>query len=592
MRRSLSLPAVLLALLLSPIQQACAATADWKTPAEASDFARTPRYDETMRWLERLDAESTQVHMFDFGRSSQGRPLKAVVLSSDGISSAEAARASGKPILLIQAAIHPGENEGKDALMALARDLSIGADAELLPQVILLLIPIFNVDGHERFSPYNRINQNGPEAMGWRSTALNLNLNRDFTKADAPEMQAWLRLWQQWQPDLLVDMHNTNGADYQYPMTWAYETNQNIAPALAQWQRKVFESEVKPAVQKQGWSIGFYVSLKEADNLSAGLLENASTARFSVGYAAAAGRPGLLLETHMLKDFRTRTRVNEALLKELLRAIGRAPEALKSAVASARAERFAQQELMPLTFALSERRETEDFLGYRYQRKSSEVSGGLWTQYDGSKPMLMKVPVQREVMVKASAPAPAAYLIPAQWTSVIERLHLHGIDMVRLSKAVQVRAERYKFTKVAWAPRPFEGRHTLSELEASLEPGVHEVPAGSWLILMDQPQARLIALLLEPAATDSFLRWGFFDAIFEAKEYAEARVMERIAREMLAADAGLKKEFAERLKDPEFAASPSARLNFFYERSPYFDAQLNRYPVLRLAAQQVQELLP
>jgi len=173
-----------------------AADADWTTPAEASDYTRTPRYAQTMDWFQRLDAASPALTMFAFGRSPQGRALNALVLASDGIATPEAARASGKPVILVQAGIHAGEIEGKDALMALSRELLFGADRAWLESVVLVLMPIFNVDGHERFGPYNRINQNGPAEMGWRATAQNLNLNRDYIKADAPEMQAWLRLWQ------------------------------------------------------------------------------------------------------------------------------------------------------------------------------------------------------------------------------------------------------------------------------------------------------------------------------------------------------------------------------------------------------------
>lgn len=577
---------MLAALVLLASSASVAAPADdWTTPAEASDFTRTPRYAETMAWYERLDAASPRLRMFDFGTSPQGRPLKAIVLAAGGELTAEAARASGKPVLMIQAAIHPGENEGKDALMALARDLSVGArHPELLESVVLLLVPIFNVDGHERFSPHNRINQNGPEAMGWRATAQNLNLNRDYAKADSPEMQAWLRLWQHWRPDMLVDLHNTNGADYQYAITWAYETQHNIAAPLASWQKGVFEQALRPALLEQGWPLTFYVSLKDNEELSAGLEDGASNPRFSVGYAAAAGRPGLLVETHMLKDFATRTRVNQALLLELLRAVGRDPAGLKRAVAAAERERFAEGAAVPLAFGLSERVDEIEFLGYAYSRTPSEISGQAWVQYDTRQPRTFRLPVQREVTVTASAPAPAAYLVPPQWREVVERLQLHGVQMQRLVAGATVNASRYRFSRVAWAARPFEGRHSITELEQQLETGPAEIAAGSWLVPMDQPLGRLIALLLEPASPDSFLRWGFFNAIFEDKEYAEERVIEALAREMLASDPALRARFEARLQDPAFAASPAARLRFFYELTPYFDSEFSRYPVLRLDA--------
>ncbi|MGL6290889.1 MAG: M14 family metallopeptidase [Silanimonas sp.] len=579
---------LLVAALMTPLPVATRAesAADWATPAEASGFTQTPRYAETMAYFERLDAASPQVAMLEFGISPQGRAMRAVIVSKDGVTSPQAAHATGKPVVFIQAAIHPGENEGKDVLMALVRDLTVsGKHADLIDHAVLVLVPIFNVDGHERFSPYNRINQNGPEAMGWRATAQNLNLNRDYTKLDAPEMQAWMRLWHAWNPDLLVDLHNTNGADYQYAMTWAFETASNIETPLADWQRRAFDGVVKPALETQGWPVAFYVSLKDGTNLRAGLVEGASGPRFSVGYAAAVNRPGLLVETHMLKDFRTRVAVNEALLVEMLRMLGTQGERLQAANAQADAKRFADNAAVPLAFGLAETTEAMDFLGYADSRTPSEVSGSPWVRYDTAKLETIRVPVQRTVTVTAEAPAPAAYVIPPQWTAVIERLRLHGVAMTRIDAATTVDASRYRFGKVAWAPRPFEGRHAIAELEQTLETGAQSVAAGSWLISMDQPKARLVALLLEPASPDSFLRWGFFDAIFEDKEYAEPRVMEAMAREMMAKDPALKAEFDAKLaSDAAFAADPRQRLRFFYERTPYFDAEFSRYPVLRLDA--------
>jgi murein tripeptide amidase MpaA len=565
---------------------AFSAAPEWATPAEASGYTQTPRYAETMAYFERLDAASDQVAMLEFGTSPQGRAMRAVIVSEEGVTTPEAAHATGKPVVFIQAAIHPGENEGKDVLMALVRDLTVsGKHAALIDHAVLVLVPIFNVDGHERFGPFNRINQNGPEAMGWRATAQNLNLNRDYTKLDAPEMQAWMRLWHAWNPDLLIDLHNTNGADYQYAMTWAFEAAQNIEAPLADWQRRAFDDVMKPALAKQGWPVAFYVSLKDPTNLRAGLLEGASGPRFSVGYAAAVNRPGLLVETHMLKDFRTRVAVNEALLVEMLRMLGDEGGALQAANARADAARFAEGAAVPLAFGLAEATETIDFEGYADTRTDSEVSSGKWVRYDTAQPQTLRVPVQRTVTVTAEAPAPAAYVVPPQWAAMIERLRMHGVAMTRIDLPNRVEAGRYRFGKVAWAPRPFEGRHAVAELEQTLESGTHAVPAGSWLIPMDQPKARLIALLLEPASPDSFLRWGFFDAIFEDKEYAEPRVMEAMAREMLAKDASLKSEFETRLaNDASFAADPRARLRFFYERTPYFDAEFSRYPVLRLDA--------
>ncbi|MCZ8318402.1 MAG: M14 family metallopeptidase [Lysobacteraceae bacterium] len=590
-RHPLTALALGLLLAVGASTPAVRAADDWRTPAEASGFRQTPRYAETMAYFERLDAASPQIVVQAFGRSAQGRALNAVIVSTEGVATPEAARATGKPVVLIQAAIHPGENEGKDVLMALARDLTVsGKHADLVDAAVLVLVPIFNVDGHERFSPYNRINQNGPEAMGFRGTANNLNLNRDYTKADSPEMRAWLRLWQAWTPDLLIDLHNTNGADYQYAMTWAFETGPNIEPVLADWNRRAFDGVVKPAMARAGWPIAFYVSLKDGTDLAKGLVEGASGPRFSVGYAAAANRPGLLVETHMLKDFRTRVRVNEALLVDVLRMLESEGAALKAANAAADARRFAEGESIPLAFGLSDRTETIDFLGVDYTRTPSEVSGGLWVRYDPSKPRTFRLPVQRDVTVTADAESPAAWVVPPQWTDVIDRLALHGLRTIRLDTAREVEAGRWRFANPAWATRPFEGRLAITALEQTLERGPATLPAGSVIVPADQPRARLAALLLEPASPDSFLRWGFLNAVFEEKEYAEPRVMEAMARDMLARDPALRAEFEKRLEDPAFAGSAAQRLRFFYQRTPYFDTEASRDAVYRLDAKGLQAI--
>lgn len=566
------------------------------TPAETSDYTRTPRYDETMAWLRDVAGDHPWVRITDFGTSAQGRKLPLVVIAGGGEFTPEAALASGKEIVLIQAAIHPGENEGKDVLMALVRDVVVhGRHREALDHLVLLLIPIFNVDGHERFGPHNRINQNGPEEMGWRATAQNLNLNRDFMKADAPEMQAWLRLFHGWQPDLLVDMHNTNGADYQYQMTWAWERAPTIHPALEAWQREVFTERVQPALEARGWKLFPYISMVDGTDIRRGITLGASNPRFSVGYAAVANRAGLLLETHMLKDFRTRVAVNTDLLAELLDQMTRRPGALRKAVRAAEAAteaRPGQPDVnVPVAYGLAETARAIDFLGYADTRSASEVSGAIRVQYHPDQPQRFKVPMRDELTVTGSATTPAGWLIPAEWTDVIERLALHGLETHRLDRPQRVAGETTRFDAVEWAPRPFEGRHSIVRLEGQRVGATLDVPAGSVIVPAAQSRGGLALHLLEPAAPDALIRWGFFDAIFEEKEYAEPRVMDQMAREMMARDPALKDEFLERLRDPAFAADARARLRFFYERTPYFDQALNRYPVLRLDAPTLRALM-
>lgn len=589
------LTSLLLGLALATSTSGQVDAAQWQTPAEASDYARTPRLDETVQWFERLADHSALVHVDRFATSPQGRPMPLVVVTAGGEFDAAAAQASGKEVVLIQAAIHGGENEGKDALMAFVRDIAVhGMHHDLLEHVVLVLLPVFNIDGHERFSPHGRINQNGPEEMGWRVTSNNLNLNRDFAKADTPEMQAWLGLWNQWRPDMLVDMHNTNGADYQYALTWAFERAGNLHPAVAAWQEDRFNGRVATAMEAQGWPLFTYVMMEDRNDIRAGLLEWASSPRYSTGFAAVDNRAGLLLETHMLKDFRTRTVVNEAMLLELLRALAHEPGSLRAAVRRAEADTVARasqpQPTLDVAFQTTAHAREVEFLGYDYDTRESDLSGGTWVTYDQARPRTFRIPMRDRFEVSRRVELPAAYLVPAQWTTVTERLRWHGIEFEVIDTAREVDAQVDRFENVEFSPRPVEGRQVVSgfDVSRSIEPST--VPAGSVLVRLDQPRANLAAHLLEAQAPDSLLYWGFFNAIFEDKEYAEPRVMEVMAREMLAADPELRRAFEQRRQDPEFAANPRAILRFFYQRTPWFDEALNRYPVLRLDAEAVEAL--
>ena len=561
---------------------------DLRTLAERSGYTQTPRYAETFEYFSKLDAMSEQASLIEFGTSPQGRKQFAFVIASEGEFTPSAAKASGKPVLLIQACIHAGENEGKDALMALSREWLLEEKQKAaLNGVILLLIPIFNVDGHERFSAFNRINQNGPNEMGWRATAQNYNLNRDFMKAESPEMRAWLKQWNAWNPSLLVDMHNTNGSDYQYQLTYHFETSSAVHPAIASWQQQTWTKAVVPNTEKHGFLLGPYVDLVVPDDIKAGITNSYSRPRFSSGFGAAVNRPSLLLETHMMKDFKTRVEVNKAFVRELVASIGSNPKALLAAVNQAdqdSAEKSAGREI-ELDFKVTDVATDFAFKGYAYSKTRSDVSGGLWTRYDQSKPETWTVPYFNQFEPTLKVTLPSAYLIPKHMRSTIRLLARHGVQMQKMSTAQTLKAaSTYRFSDVIYAPQPFEGRVRIASLAARPVNEDLEFPAGSVLVRVNQARAHLIANLLEPLAPDSLVRSGLGDGFMSRTEYAEPRVLEAMAREMLSRDAKLQAEFDAKLADPVFAGSGNARLNFFYERTPYFDQNYLRYPIARLDA--------
>ncbi len=581
---------LLIALMALAIPSAHAADASddgWRTDAEASAYARTPRHAETRAWLERLDAASDAITLTDLGTSPGGRDLMLIIANADGITTPAAARAAGKRVLLVQGGIHAGEIEGKDAGLAVLRDLTVrDRHRGLIDDTVLLFVPIFNVDGHERMSPYNRINQNGPAEMGWRGTGQNLNLNRDHVKADAPEMQAWLRLWQAWRPDLLVDIHTTNGADYQYQLTWYLEEWGNQHPAVRAWQQAALVDRVFPAVARQGWSVGPYINLVDHRDITKGLVNFGSGPRFSSGYAALWQRPAILVETHMLKPYAERVAVTEALLIELLREFDRRGGALARALARAdRAPLAAPGKDLPILFKPTDQAESFGLAGVAFSRSASLISGDVWTRYDPATRKTYEVPFYRDMIVAKSARLPAAYAIAPGWVDAIERVAAHGLRSFRVDAGVDVSARGWRIDDATWATRPFEGRIGLTAFTAADVDETIALDPGTVIVPLDQAGAAVAAHLLEPDAPDSLLRWGFFNAAFEQKEYADARKAEQLARDMLAADPGLQAEFDRALADPAFAGNPQARLNWFYLRSRWADPRMNRLPVWRLDAE-------
>jgi zinc carboxypeptidase len=576
--------------------------ADWRTPAEAADYRTTPRYEETMAYARRIAAAAPRsVRIEKFGKTGEGRDLVVVIASKDGLFDPAALRKAGRPIVLIQNAIHAGEMDGKDASLALLRDLVVTKEkAAVLGGTVVLVIPIYNADGHERFGPYNRINQNGPEKMGWRTQARNLNLNRDYLKADAPETRAFLKLWNRWLPDLFVDTHTTDGADFAYDTTYALDVGPDVFPPLAEWKRNVLAPYLEESVGRTGHLIAPFILLKDDSDPSKGLVIGQAAPRFSTGYMILQNRTGVLVETHMLKDYKTRVTGTYELLRAILEVVNRDAAALVKVNRDADAATIAAGKkhdpagIFPLRLEADGKTEDFTYRGYQVKHEQSEISGVLRTQYL-REPLQITVPRQTSLKVTRAVAPPAAYIVPAAWAPVIEVLTAHGLKMKRTSHVWVTEVDTYRCEGARWLDRPFEGHQILfwpgegaqptpaPQVACSPARETMSFPAGSAVVPLDQRAARVAIHFLEPDGPDSALAWGFFNAIFEKKEYAEAYVMETIAREMLAKDPKLKEEFEAKLAgDRSFAESSEARLGFFYKRSPWWDTHLGLYPVGRL----------
>ena len=593
---------LLLATLLGVAAMTAQATtsnmADWITPAEAAQFRTTPSYADTVTYLQRLQqAAPGIIHLATFGTTPQGRPMTVVIASGDGTFDPAAAHAAGKAVVLLQAGIHPGEIEGKDAGLMLLRDIAIAHKyPHLLDHVVLVYIPVFSVDGHENSSPYHRINQNGPDSMGFRGQSQYLNLNRDYVKADSPEMLAWLKLWQRWQPDFLIDVHTTDGADYQYDLTWYTEDPHKLDPAVSGWQHDAIVNHAMPAYEKRGHLASIYLEFKDGRDPRKGIENFGSGQRFSTGYAALQNRPALLIETHMLKTYENRVQATIDLVELMLEQINQHPAALLAATAKADADVVARahdvQASVPLTFKPNPTPTPFELKGYAFSLTHSDISNSDWIQYDPSKPKTYAIENWNGLLPDLSITPPAAYAIPAQWTAIIDKLDAHSIRYQRLDHAATIHAEGYQLADPTWASQSFESHLMLRHFTLHTDSADVTLPAGSIIVPMDQREANVAINLLEPQAPDSLLHWGFLNAIFETKEYGEPRVLEKLARDMLAKDPALKAKFEKKLHDdPAFAADTEARLEFFFERSPWYAVQhVGDYPVLRLDAEQMAKV--
>ncbi|MEW6363278.1 MAG: M14 family metallopeptidase [Acidobacteriota bacterium] len=549
----------------------------WATPFERSDCALSPSYDETVSWLQRVAKASPFVHMISIGKSAEGRDIWMVVVSKERDVTPQGLRKSGKPALLAQAGIHPGEIDGKDAGMMLVRDMTVRkTERELLEGANLLFVPIFNVDGHERSSRYGRINQRGPEVTGWRTTSHNLNLNRDYTKLDTPEMRAMVAALRCWDPELYLDIHVTDGIDYQYDVTFGYNGRHAYSPAIAGWLDRFLSPALTNDLTAMGHIPGPLVYALDATDLSKGIVGWTAGPRYSNGFGDVIHLPTVLIENHSLKPFGERVLGTYVAVKSILRTLAAQAPELRNAIAEDRARRSSP---IVLEWEPAETPpEMIDLAAVEQKLELSPVSGGVHVEWTG-RPVSLRVPYVRFTKPKTVVARPAAYWIAPAWDDVIDRLKLHGIRMQTMDELREVDVEMYRMSEVKLASEPFEG-HVAVTSSQKIEKRRERLPAGSVRVPTDQPLGDLAVMLLDPQSPDSFFQWGFLLEFLERTEYAEEYVMEPLAARMLADDPDLAREFTRKLADDEsFRASAADRLDWFYRRTPYFDDRWRLYPV-------------
>ncbi len=574
-----------LCVLFSSVVQS--ATPSLETTAENTGFKKTGRYDEVMQLCRNFEKVYPKaVRCLEFGRTPENRPMLALIASRSGALNLKDAKAKKIPVLLIQGGIHAGEIDGKDAgFLALRDALNAPEEKSWLKQQILIFVPVFNIDGHERFAAWNRPNQNGPEEMGWRTTAQNFNLNRDYAKADTPEMQAMLRLVNQWDPIAYIDLHVTNGAKFQHDVSIQIEPVHAGDTELRKAGLAMKNEVLAELASKGSLPVGFYPSFTINDDPTSGFYDGVAPPRFSTGYFYLRNRFGMLVETHSWKDYATRVRITRNTIDAMLRLTaehGKNWQAIAEQADLRSSKQIGQKQA--LDYTVSDKTRMIDFLGYQYTRIPSDISGQLMTRYDDTKPQVWKLPIRDEIIIGNSEIMPAAYIVPPAYAALVSaKLQQHGVNYRIIDNAIiQAPVDTFRADTAKLSAQSVESHQRLT-ITGGWRPEPGNIKPGSLYVPLNQPKSKLVMSLFEAKAPDSLLSWGVFNNAFEQKEYMEDYVAEDVAREMLAKDPVLAAAFKKKLaEDAEFAKDPQARLQYFYKLHSAWDEELNKYPVMRL----------
>ena len=568
----------------------------WRTPFENDPAGNTTAtYAECLAYYQKLAAAyPAHLRLAEAGLTDAGLPLHEVVLSSAanvGLPMGKTPRepdgkptlAARKPVVFIQNGIHPGEPEGIDASMMLARDLMQQPRLQkLLAQVTVVIVPVYNIDGMLNRNATTRVNQNGPAAYGFRGNARHLDLNRDYIKQESLNAQSFAALFQKWQPDVFVETHTSNGADYQYTMTLIATQHNKLAPALGAYLQGQLLPALYQGMDKKKWPMTPYVDF-EGQTPEAGLRAFLETPRYSTGYAALFNTIGFMPETHMLKAFAPRVHATYDFLLTMLETVGQQAFALAAARAQATAD-MATQTAFPLAWELDEtRHETVFFRGYEGKVKPSEVSGQPRLYYDRAAPFTRPVQYFNTFRPTTTARRPTAYIIPKAWTGMADILRRNGATLEPLAHEVTAPVEVYYFEEFKTSPKPFEGHYVHSQVRLQTRTETTAFYPGDLVVYLNETApARYLMETLEPQATDSFFAWGFFDSVLQQKEHHSDYVFEDLAADLLRRDSKLRERLEElKRNNPAFAANGPAQLEWVYQNSAYHEAGHNRYPVAR-----------
>jgi hypothetical protein len=545
------------------------------------DKNETLIYDEVIAAYTFLDKKYPEAKLMECGKTDIGRPLHVFIISKNKDFNPASIKKSNKAVWMIMNGIHPGEPEGIDASIFLSEKW-LKEKAAFLDSVVVCIIPIYNVDGALNRNRFSRANQNGPVEYGFRGNARNLDLNRDFIKCDSENAKSFQKLFHIWQPDVFLDNHTSNGADYQHTFTLISTQHNKLGGAAGKFLHEKMEPELYQLMKEKKWDMIPYVnSIYHVPD--SGLMGFLETPRYSTGYAALFGTIGFVSETHMLKPFKDRYQATVDFMEVLANYIAKhATQIIENKKATI--EEFKAKDTYPLLWKLDTiQYQSVDYKGYEASYIQSEISDAKRLYYDRKKPFAMPIPFYNYYYSKKDVVTPNYYIVPQAWHEVIEALKSNKVEMKRFEKDTIIHAEVYYVEYYKTVSNCYEGHYRHFDTRLSIEQQNVKLFKGDYLIPVKQNAKRYIVETLEPESEDSFFSWNFFDGILMQKEWFSDYIFEEKALEFLHRHSALKEAFDKKIKEDEkFANDYWEQLNFIYRSSPYYEESHLRYPVYRV----------
>lgn len=551
------------------------------TPFEQSKGLQTTTYAQCIAYYRKLDAIYGSILLKTADTCDAGFPLHVVLYSADGQFNPAVWHKQKKVVILMNNGIHPGEPDGVDACMMLLRDLASGK-IKAPPNVAIAVIPLYNIGGSLNRSSFSRVNQNGPEAYGFRGNAQNLDLNRDFIKSDSKNARAFAKIYQWLNPDVFSDNHVSDGADYRYTMTLISTQHNKLQGEIGDFAHDVFDSALYRGMAQKNWVMSPYVNAEGTDPAN-GWTAFYEPPRYSSGYAALFSSIAFIPETHMLKPFADRVASTYALMQTLIE-----QSAVYADSIIVKRQRTITTLQKQQTFALGWKPDTTTFdmipfKGYTPAYKTSTITGLQRMYFDHDKPFDKMVRFYNSYVPDRTVVKPRAYIIPQGWWSVIDLLKINGAEYKRLDADTTIAVECYHIDDYKSSGRPYEKHHRNYDIKLSTQQQLIHFLKGDYVFYTGQARDRYLVETLEPLGDDSFFSWNFFDAILQQKEWYSDYRWEDVADAFLPQHPEIKTLLEEKKKaDPKFAASVDAQLEFVYRLSPYYEPVHLRYPVYRL----------